>query len=162
MPVMSMPAVTSERESYKTSSSVCPRSCLIMFGLFCLSPAAMEELVAELRVFLELLDREYLSAAVREKKLLISNILHKVLSAKGAVFYYLHTYTLGHYRICASSYQWSYTHCFGMTTPPCTKHKPHKDLVWRLRLKWKISTPLNTFKVTCLILMKCLISITPQ
>ncbi|KAK3559214.1 hypothetical protein QTP86_005477, partial [Hemibagrus guttatus] len=43
---------------------------------------AMEELVAELRVFLELLDREYLSAAVREKKMQISNILHRVLSAK--------------------------------------------------------------------------------
>ncbi|KAI4900291.1 hypothetical protein NFI96_010562 [Prochilodus magdalenae] len=42
----------------------------------------MEELVAELRVFLELLDREYLSAAVREKKQQISNILHRVLSAK--------------------------------------------------------------------------------
>uniref|UniRef100_A0A3B1JIS1 Actin filament-associated protein 1 n=1 Tax=Astyanax mexicanus TaxID=7994 RepID=A0A3B1JIS1_ASTMX len=43
---------------------------------------AMEELVAELRVFLELLDREYLTAAVREKKQQISNILHRVLSAK--------------------------------------------------------------------------------
>ncbi|XP_062859680.1 actin filament-associated protein 1 [Trichomycterus rosablanca] len=43
---------------------------------------AMEELVAELRVFLELLDREYLSAAVREKKQQIYNILHRVLSAK--------------------------------------------------------------------------------
>ncbi|XP_060795173.1 actin filament-associated protein 1 isoform X2 [Neoarius graeffei] len=43
---------------------------------------AMEELVAELRVFLELLDREYLSAAVREKKVQISNILHRVVSAK--------------------------------------------------------------------------------
>uniref|UniRef100_A0A3B1KHV9 Actin filament-associated protein 1 n=1 Tax=Astyanax mexicanus TaxID=7994 RepID=A0A3B1KHV9_ASTMX len=42
----------------------------------------MEELVAELRVFLELLDREYLTAAVREKKQQISNILHRVLSAK--------------------------------------------------------------------------------
>ncbi|GAA6083098.1 actin filament-associated protein 1 isoform X1, partial [Tachysurus ichikawai] len=42
----------------------------------------MEELVAELRIFLELLDREYLSAAVREKKVQISNILHRVLSAK--------------------------------------------------------------------------------
>ncbi|XP_046709386.1 actin filament-associated protein 1 isoform X3 [Silurus meridionalis] len=41
---------------------------------------AMEELVAELRIFLELLDREYLSAAVREKKLQISNILNRVLS----------------------------------------------------------------------------------
>ncbi|XP_036428218.1 actin filament-associated protein 1 isoform X2 [Colossoma macropomum] len=46
------------------------------------SSKAMEELVAELRVFLELLDREYLSAAVREKKQQISNILHRVLSAK--------------------------------------------------------------------------------
>ncbi|XP_046709394.1 actin filament-associated protein 1 isoform X8 [Silurus meridionalis] len=43
---------------------------------------AMEELVAELRIFLELLDREYLSAAVREKKLQISNILNRVLSGK--------------------------------------------------------------------------------
>ncbi|XP_066522006.1 actin filament-associated protein 1 isoform X2 [Hoplias malabaricus] len=43
---------------------------------------AMEELVAELRVFLELLDREYLSAAVREKKQQIYNILHRVMSAK--------------------------------------------------------------------------------
>uniref|UniRef100_A0A3B1K639 Actin filament-associated protein 1 n=1 Tax=Astyanax mexicanus TaxID=7994 RepID=A0A3B1K639_ASTMX len=46
------------------------------------SSKAMEELVAELRVFLELLDREYLTAAVREKKQQISNILHRVLSAK--------------------------------------------------------------------------------
>ncbi|XP_030629594.1 actin filament-associated protein 1 [Chanos chanos] len=44
---------------------------------------AMEELVAELRVFLDLLDREYLSAGVREKKVQISNILHRVMAAKG-------------------------------------------------------------------------------
>uniref|UniRef100_A0A4W4FSU5 Actin filament-associated protein 1 n=1 Tax=Electrophorus electricus TaxID=8005 RepID=A0A4W4FSU5_ELEEL len=43
----------------------------------------IEELVSELRIFLELLDREYLSAAVREKKLQISNILHRVLAGKG-------------------------------------------------------------------------------
>lgn len=43
----------------------------------------MEELVSELRLFLELLDREYLSAGVREKKLHISNILRRVLAAKG-------------------------------------------------------------------------------
>uniref|UniRef100_A0A3B3TAC9 Actin filament-associated protein 1 n=2 Tax=Paramormyrops kingsleyae TaxID=1676925 RepID=A0A3B3TAC9_9TELE len=47
-----------------------------------LESAAMEELVSELRLFLELLDREYLSAGVREKKLHISNILHRVLAAK--------------------------------------------------------------------------------
>ncbi|KAG9345534.1 hypothetical protein JZ751_008678 [Albula glossodonta] len=46
-------------------------------------PYAMEELVSELRLFLDLLDREYLSPGVREKKLLISNILHRVLAAKG-------------------------------------------------------------------------------
>uniref|UniRef100_A0A8C1JMR0 Actin filament-associated protein 1 n=1 Tax=Cyprinus carpio TaxID=7962 RepID=A0A8C1JMR0_CYPCA len=39
----------------------------------------MEELLAELRVFLELLDREYLTAGVREKKQQILNILHRVL-----------------------------------------------------------------------------------
>uniref|UniRef100_A0A7N8YNJ6 Actin filament-associated protein 1 n=1 Tax=Mastacembelus armatus TaxID=205130 RepID=A0A7N8YNJ6_9TELE len=43
----------------------------------------MEELVCELRLFLDLLDREYLSAGVREKKLHLSNILHRVLSEKG-------------------------------------------------------------------------------
>ncbi|XP_064787972.1 actin filament-associated protein 1-like [Oncorhynchus masou masou] len=44
---------------------------------------AMEELVCELRLFLDLLDREYLSSGVREKKILISNILHRVLNANG-------------------------------------------------------------------------------
>ncbi|XP_006629674.1 actin filament-associated protein 1 isoform X3 [Lepisosteus oculatus] len=43
---------------------------------------AMEELVSELRIFLELLDREYLTASVREKKALISNILNRVLAEK--------------------------------------------------------------------------------
>lgn len=43
----------------------------------------MEELLAELRVFLELLDREYLTAGVREKKQQILNILHRVLATKG-------------------------------------------------------------------------------
>uniref|UniRef100_W5MVU0 Actin filament-associated protein 1 n=1 Tax=Lepisosteus oculatus TaxID=7918 RepID=W5MVU0_LEPOC len=42
----------------------------------------MEELVSELRIFLELLDREYLTASVREKKALISNILNRVLAEK--------------------------------------------------------------------------------
>uniref|UniRef100_A0A673FZ31 Actin filament-associated protein 1 n=1 Tax=Sinocyclocheilus rhinocerous TaxID=307959 RepID=A0A673FZ31_9TELE len=43
----------------------------------------MEELLAELRVFLELLDREYLTAGVREKKQQILNILHRVLATRG-------------------------------------------------------------------------------
>lgn len=43
----------------------------------------MEELVTELRLFLDLLDREYLSAGVREKKVHLSNILNRVLSEKG-------------------------------------------------------------------------------
>ncbi|KAM6949352.1 actin filament-associated protein 1 [Aplochiton taeniatus] len=47
---------------------------------------AMEELVSELRQFLDLLDREYLSANVREKKVHISNILHRVISAKEPSF----------------------------------------------------------------------------
>ncbi|KAM3857332.1 actin filament-associated protein 1 [Diretmus argenteus] len=46
----------------------------------------MEELVCELRLFLDLLDREYLSAGVREKKLHLSNILHRVLADKEPSF----------------------------------------------------------------------------
>ncbi|XP_039465227.1 actin filament-associated protein 1 isoform X4 [Oreochromis aureus] len=46
----------------------------------------MEELVCELRLFLDLLDREYLSAGVREKKIHLSNILHRVLSDKEPSF----------------------------------------------------------------------------
>ncbi|XP_028857516.1 actin filament-associated protein 1 isoform X2 [Denticeps clupeoides] len=42
---------------------------------------AMEELVSELRHFLDLLDSEYLSMAVREKKVHISNILRTILAA---------------------------------------------------------------------------------
>nr|XP_046237167.1 actin filament-associated protein 1 isoform X2 [Scatophagus argus] len=47
---------------------------------------AMEELVCELRLFLDLLDREYLSAGVRERKMHLSNILHRVLSEKEPSF----------------------------------------------------------------------------
>ncbi|XP_067380959.1 actin filament-associated protein 1 isoform X2 [Channa argus] len=47
---------------------------------------AMEELVCELRLFLDLLDREYLSAGVREKKMHLSNILHRVMSDKEPSF----------------------------------------------------------------------------
>ncbi|KAM6960000.1 actin filament-associated protein 1 isoform 3-T3 [Tautogolabrus adspersus] len=50
------------------------------------SSRAMEELVCELRLFLDLLDREYLSAGVRERKLHLSNILHRVLSEKEPSF----------------------------------------------------------------------------
>lgn len=50
------------------------------------SNRAMEELVCELRLFLDLLDREYLSAGVREKKMHLSNILHRVLSEKEPSF----------------------------------------------------------------------------
>ncbi|XP_054609278.1 actin filament-associated protein 1 isoform X6 [Dunckerocampus dactyliophorus] len=46
------------------------------------SSGAMEELVHELRLFLELLDREYLSAGIREKKTHLSNILNRVISEK--------------------------------------------------------------------------------
>uniref|UniRef100_A0A7N6FLW3 Actin filament-associated protein 1 n=1 Tax=Anabas testudineus TaxID=64144 RepID=A0A7N6FLW3_ANATE len=47
---------------------------------------AMEELVCELHLFLDLLDREYLSAGVREKKIHLSNILLRVLSDKEPSF----------------------------------------------------------------------------
>lgn len=47
---------------------------------------AMEELVGELRLFLDLLDREYLSAGVREKKTHLSNILNRVLADKEPSF----------------------------------------------------------------------------
>ncbi|XP_063043139.1 actin filament-associated protein 1 isoform X1 [Engraulis encrasicolus] len=43
---------------------------------------AMDELVSELRVFLDLLDMEYLSTGVREKKAHISNILNRILNAQ--------------------------------------------------------------------------------
>ncbi|KAL6118938.1 afap1 [Pungitius sinensis] len=50
------------------------------------SNMAMEELVCELRLFLDLLDREYLSAGIREKKMHLSNILNRVLSDKESSF----------------------------------------------------------------------------
>lgn len=50
------------------------------------SNRAMEELLCELRLFLDLLDREYLSAGVRERKLHLSNILLRVLSEKEPSF----------------------------------------------------------------------------
>ncbi|XP_055012635.1 actin filament-associated protein 1 isoform X3 [Boleophthalmus pectinirostris] len=50
------------------------------------STKAMEELVGELRLFLDLLDREYLSAGIREKKTHLSNILNRVLADKEPCF----------------------------------------------------------------------------
>ncbi|XP_048704915.2 actin filament-associated protein 1 isoform X3 [Caretta caretta] len=44
---------------------------------------AMEELIVELRLFLELLDHEYLTSTVREKKAVITNILLRIQSSKG-------------------------------------------------------------------------------
>ncbi|KAF7469739.1 Hypothetical predicted protein [Marmota monax] len=43
---------------------------------------AMEELIVELRLFLELLDHEYLTATVREKKAALTNILLRIQSPK--------------------------------------------------------------------------------
>nr|XP_038034728.1 actin filament-associated protein 1 isoform X5 [Anas platyrhynchos] len=43
----------------------------------------MEELIVELRLFLELLDHEYLTSTVREKKAVITNILLRIQSSKG-------------------------------------------------------------------------------
>ncbi|XP_072476258.1 actin filament-associated protein 1 isoform X6 [Notamacropus eugenii] len=42
----------------------------------------MEELIVELRLFLELLDHEYLTSTVREKKAVITNILLRIQSSK--------------------------------------------------------------------------------
>ncbi|XP_059131740.1 actin filament-associated protein 1 isoform X1 [Peromyscus eremicus] len=44
---------------------------------------AMEELIVELRLFLELLDHEYLTSTVREKKAVLTNILLRMQSSKG-------------------------------------------------------------------------------
>ncbi|XP_069488113.1 actin filament-associated protein 1 isoform X4 [Ambystoma mexicanum] len=44
--------------------------------------AAMEELIVELRLFLELLDHEYLTVTVREKKAVIYNILQRIQSSR--------------------------------------------------------------------------------
>uniref|UniRef100_A0A673T1V5 Actin filament-associated protein 1 n=1 Tax=Suricata suricatta TaxID=37032 RepID=A0A673T1V5_SURSU len=43
----------------------------------------MEELIVELRLFLELLDHEYLTSTVREKKAVIADILLRIQSSKG-------------------------------------------------------------------------------
>ncbi|KAM4854642.1 actin filament-associated protein 1 isoform 2-T2 [Thomomys bottae] len=43
----------------------------------------MEELIVELRLFLELLDHEYLTSTVREKKAVLSNILLRIQSSRG-------------------------------------------------------------------------------
>ncbi|XP_069059400.1 actin filament-associated protein 1 isoform X1 [Pleurodeles waltl] len=42
----------------------------------------MEELIVELRLFLELLDHEYLTVTVREKKALLCNILQRIQSSR--------------------------------------------------------------------------------
>lgn len=42
---------------------------------------AMEELIVELRLFLELLDHEYLTSTVREKKAVLTNILLRIQSS---------------------------------------------------------------------------------
>lgn len=44
----------------------------------------MEELIVELRVFLELLDHEYLTSTVREKKAVITDILLRIQASKGS------------------------------------------------------------------------------
>jgi hypothetical protein len=50
-----------------------------------LSPlsSAMEELIVELRLFLELLDHEHLTSSVREKKAVLTNILLRIQSSRG-------------------------------------------------------------------------------
>lgn len=45
--------------------------------------SAMEELIVELQLFLQLLDHEYLTSTVREKKAVLNNILLRIQSSKG-------------------------------------------------------------------------------
>ncbi|KAG5207889.1 hypothetical protein JEQ12_017653 [Ovis aries] len=47
------------------------------------SNRSMEELIVELRLFLELLDHEYLTSTVREKKAVITDILLRIQSSTG-------------------------------------------------------------------------------
>ncbi|KAI5261756.1 Actin Filament-Associated Protein 1 [Manis pentadactyla] len=51
--------------------------------LSALPRSAMEELIVELRLFLELLDHEYLTSSVREKKAVITDMLLRMQSPKG-------------------------------------------------------------------------------
>ncbi|EPQ20404.1 Actin filament-associated protein 1 [Myotis brandtii] len=44
----------------------------------------MEELIVELRLFLELLDHEYLTSTVREKKAVIADILLRIQASRGS------------------------------------------------------------------------------
>ncbi|KAG8508669.1 Actin filament-associated protein 1 [Galemys pyrenaicus] len=53
------------------------------FGFAGPEPDAMEELIVELRLFLELLDHEYLTSTVREKKAVITDILLRIQSSRG-------------------------------------------------------------------------------
>lgn len=45
--------------------------------------SAMEELIVELQLFLQLLDHEYLTSTVREKKAVLNNILLRIQATKG-------------------------------------------------------------------------------
>lgn len=84
--------------------------------------------MAELRVFLELLDREYLTAGVREKKQQILNILHRVLATKGKHRFPLATFLSLHrkakYFISVSVMIYSY---FVIAEPSC-KTEIHTSL----------------------------------
>ncbi|XP_074251947.1 actin filament-associated protein 1 isoform X2 [Saimiri boliviensis] len=57
--------------------------CSSVLSLLTALTLAMEELIVELRLFLELLDHEYLTSTVREKKAVITNILLRIQSSKG-------------------------------------------------------------------------------
>ncbi|XP_063086296.1 actin filament-associated protein 1 isoform X4 [Cavia porcellus] len=87
--------MSSEIQSALTGSRVLsPSSCHLLEGPCCgldlvtqmrvteTSPA-MEELIVELRLFLELLDHESLTSTVREKKAVLSNILLQIQASRG-------------------------------------------------------------------------------
>ncbi len=123
--------------------------CVLLKLLLCLMTismyvffSAMEELLAELRVFLELLDREYLTAGVREKKLQILNILHRVLATRGEseaplashltfdLSWTIHTapylFIITHAFLKSASIYFFYV-CFALSEPSC-KTEIHTSL----------------------------------
>lgn len=98
--------------------------------------AAMEELLAELRVFLELLDREYLTAGVREKKQQILNILHRVLATRG--------------KRKKKPFNCSFDLWPQMNSSHCTTSHHHNSRVPKISQSFKFFSILNVFFVCAL------------
>ncbi|MEE6462555.1 hypothetical protein FKM82_001635 [Ascaphus truei] len=70
---------TQLRGALFTSPGLYPAAAAADMQKYC---REMEDLIVELRLFLELLDHEYLTTTVREKKTAISNILQRIQSSR--------------------------------------------------------------------------------